>query len=155
MQIIERHFTLDKNQKGTDHRLSLEPHELKQMVRIIRCIEALPKPLHDTSDEKIWNILKKINVDDAEQNAVNLALAKVDGKKILDCERTCRNKLGKSLVYRHDLTAGSTLAADDICAKVSEPFGVSADRIDEYVGFTLNTDVTVDQNLTDSHFDCK
>lgn len=29
---IERHFTKDKNWKGTDHGASLEPHELKQLV---------------------------------------------------------------------------------------------------------------------------
>lgn len=153
MQVIERHFTLDKYQKGTDHRLSLEPPELKRIIRIIRGIEVLDTP-DDTSDETILNILRQFDVSTVELNAVKMALADVDGKQILDCELPCRNKLGKSLVYRNDLMAGSTLAADDICAKVSEPFGVSADRIEEFIGFTLNTDVTVDQNLTEDHFDC-
>lgn len=152
MQVIERHFTLDKNQKGTDHRLSLEPDELKQLIRLIRGIEAL-ETSHDTTDDTILNILRRFDVDDVELSAVKLALGDVDGKQILDCERPCRNKLGKSLVYRNGLVVGTALAADDICVKVSEPFGVSAERIDEFIGFTLNADVTVDQNLMENHFD--
>lgn len=38
--VIEKHFTLDKNMEGPDHRASLEPEELCNMVRSIRNIEA-------------------------------------------------------------------------------------------------------------------
>lgn len=38
-EIIEKHFTLDKNTEGPDHKASLEPAELKQMVQQIRNIE--------------------------------------------------------------------------------------------------------------------
>lgn len=38
-QIIEKHFTLDKNMEGPDHKASLEPTELKLMVESIRNIE--------------------------------------------------------------------------------------------------------------------
>ena len=37
--VIEKHFTLDKGMKGPDHKASLEPPELKAMVRAIRNIE--------------------------------------------------------------------------------------------------------------------
>ena len=37
--IIEKHFTLDKNLPGPDHLASLEPAELKTMVKAIRNIE--------------------------------------------------------------------------------------------------------------------
>jgi sialic acid synthase SpsE len=37
--IIEKHFTLDKNMNGPDHKASLDPLELKEMVRLIRNIE--------------------------------------------------------------------------------------------------------------------
>lgn len=37
--VIEKHFTLDKNMEGPDHKASLEPHEIKQMVEGIRKIE--------------------------------------------------------------------------------------------------------------------
>jgi N,N'-diacetyllegionaminate synthase len=38
-KVIEKHFTLDKNMQGPDHKASLEPHELKAMVDGIRNIE--------------------------------------------------------------------------------------------------------------------
>ena len=38
--LIEKHFTLDKNMEGPDHKASLEPAELKNMVRAIRNIES-------------------------------------------------------------------------------------------------------------------
>ncbi len=38
-QVIEKHFTYDKNADGPDHKASLEPHELKMMVKSIRNIE--------------------------------------------------------------------------------------------------------------------
>lgn len=37
--IIEKHFTLDKNMDGPDHKASLDPEELTAMVRAIRNIE--------------------------------------------------------------------------------------------------------------------
>lgn len=37
--LIEKHFTLDKNMEGPDHKASLEPHELKLMVDSIRNVE--------------------------------------------------------------------------------------------------------------------
>ncbi len=39
--IIEKHFTLDKNQKGADHHISAEPHEFAEMVSSIRRIERM------------------------------------------------------------------------------------------------------------------
>ncbi len=38
--VIEKHFTLDKNMQGPDHKASLEPHELKKMVESIRNVES-------------------------------------------------------------------------------------------------------------------
>jgi len=37
--VIEKHFTLDKTMPGPDHKASLEPDELKAMVKAIRNIE--------------------------------------------------------------------------------------------------------------------
>jgi len=37
--VIEKHFTLDRNLPGPDHKASLEPDELKAMVQAIRNIE--------------------------------------------------------------------------------------------------------------------
>jgi N-acetylneuraminate synthase/N,N'-diacetyllegionaminate synthase len=37
--VIEKHFTLDRNLPGPDHKASLEPDELKEMVEAIRDVE--------------------------------------------------------------------------------------------------------------------
>ena len=37
--VIEKHFTLDRNSPGPDHKASLEPDELKEMVKTIRDVE--------------------------------------------------------------------------------------------------------------------
>lgn len=37
--VIEKHFTLDRDMKGTDHACSLEPDELRQMIADIRSAE--------------------------------------------------------------------------------------------------------------------
>jgi len=38
-KVIEKHFTLDRNMEGPDHKASLEPDELKEMVKGIRNVE--------------------------------------------------------------------------------------------------------------------
>jgi sialic acid synthase SpsE len=38
-KVIEKHFTLDRNQKGPDHKIALEPHMFKELVDGIRKIE--------------------------------------------------------------------------------------------------------------------
>ena len=40
-KIIEKHFTLNKFQKGADHKISLEPREFKMMVKKIRTTEKM------------------------------------------------------------------------------------------------------------------
>lgn len=56
-EIIEKHFTLDRNMEGPDQKASLEPDELKAMVRAIRNIEkALGSPEKTVSDSELKNI---------------------------------------------------------------------------------------------------
>jgi N,N'-diacetyllegionaminate synthase len=38
--VIEKHFTLDRNLPGPDHKASLEPAELRAMIAAIRNVEA-------------------------------------------------------------------------------------------------------------------
>ena len=39
-KVIEKHFTIDKNMDGPDHRASLDPNELAQLVKEIRLVES-------------------------------------------------------------------------------------------------------------------
>lgn len=38
-KVIEKHFTLDRTMKGPDHKASIEPDELRQLVNSIRNVE--------------------------------------------------------------------------------------------------------------------
>jgi len=56
--VIEKHFTLDRNLPGPDHKASLEPAELKTMVSSIRNIElALGDRLKQLAPSEAKNIL--------------------------------------------------------------------------------------------------
>ena len=57
--IIEKHFTLDRNMEGPDHRASLEPDELAAMVSAIRHIE---KALGSGDKTPSPSEMKNINV---------------------------------------------------------------------------------------------
>ena len=54
--VIEKHFTLDNNMEGPDHKASLEPNELRNMVTAIRNIEkALGHGRKEPSPSEIKN----------------------------------------------------------------------------------------------------
>lgn len=60
--VIEKHFTLNKDMDGPDHKASLEPDELKMMIRAIRNTEkalgnGIKKP--SKSETKNINIVRK------------------------------------------------------------------------------------------------
>lgn len=64
-RIIEKHFTLDREMEGPDHKASIEPKEFKEMVRMIRNIE---KALG--SAEKYVSRSEKANVVVARKSIV-------------------------------------------------------------------------------------
>ena len=60
--VIEKHFTLDKNLPGPDHKASLDPQELKEMIKWIRLTEkalgdGIKRPTPE--EEKIKKIVRK------------------------------------------------------------------------------------------------
>jgi len=55
--IIEKHFTLDRNMEGPDHKASLEPDELISMVESIRMVEkALGDGIKKVTSSELINI---------------------------------------------------------------------------------------------------
>ena len=70
--VIEKHLTLDRGMEGPDHKASLEPEELKMMVKAIRHIEqalgdGIKKP--SKSENKNINIARKSIVASREIKA--------------------------------------------------------------------------------------
>ena len=56
-KVVEKHFTLDRNMEGPDHKASLEPQELSAMVQSIRNIEkALGNGVKEVKESERPNI---------------------------------------------------------------------------------------------------
>lgn len=64
-EVIEKHFTLDKNMEGPDHKASLEPEEFRTMVTAIRNLE---KAVGD--GEKKSSESEKKNIDIVRKSIV-------------------------------------------------------------------------------------
>ncbi|PNF15191.1 Sialic acid synthase [Cryptotermes secundus] len=113
-QVLERHITLDKCWKGSDHVCSLTPTEFRNLVDQVRNVEA------------------------ALGNPV---------KKFQPSEMACYNKLGKTLVAAHNLSAGDHITADSVKVKVAEPKGYPAEKYGDILGKELVRDIQEDESI--------
>lgn len=141
-KVLERHFTLDKNQKGSDHILSLDPRDVGALVEKVRLIEKnvqLP-----VMPDDLLAVVTKLNLFENPEGFIAGACGPVGRKSILPCELMCKHKLGKSLVYSRDLRKGHRLSEMDIGVKVSEPNGIPAEFYDDVVGKEVMRDVCHD-----------
>lgn len=127
-QIIEKHFTVNRNDVGPDHAASLEPKELSEMIRIIRDPVALRKaPMMEEAlgtGEKICQpcemntravarrslVLAK-NVKKGEQLTGKMIVIRRPGTGLPS--KMLESVLGKAAV--RDLAAGTVLT-DDLLA---------------------------------------
>ena len=140
-KIIERHFTIDKSQKGSDHSLSLTPDEMKDLITKIRFIEKIQVA------ENILEIVTKNKLFLDPEEVILKACEPVVERIIFPCELDCKNKLGKSLVYTKNLPLGHTLSSTDITIKVSEPYGIPAEYFEDAINKTLSHDVFADKAI--------
>lgn len=70
--VLEKHFTLDRTLPGPDHKASLEPHELRAMVKAIRDVETargngIKEP--NKEEEAIKKVARKSIVAQCDINA--------------------------------------------------------------------------------------
>lgn len=82
--IIEKHFTLDRNMEGPDHKASLEPEELKNMIQCIRNIEKAMG-----NGEKVVSKSEAKNIHIARKSIVANCLIK-KGEKFTESNLTCK-----------------------------------------------------------------
>ena len=67
-------------------------------------------------------------------------------------ERACHEKLGKSVVSRHKLTAGTVLTNDHLDVKVSQPLGWPPQHLHKLISRTICKDVQKDIPITEDLF---
>lgn len=140
-KILERHFTLDKLQKGSDHKCSLTPDEFHKLISDIRAIET--DELFKNIPLKMEQVLSLLGTS----KAVQMSLIGEDKKYIFPCELSCKNKLGKSLVAARALKRDHIIQDEDMCIKVSEPNGISAEHHDSILGLKLKCDLARDKPI--------
>lgn len=107
-KIIEKHFTLDKNMEGPDHKASLEPDELKEMVNGIRNIEkALGSSVKKPTQSESKNIeiarkslVAKTSIKKGETFTVNNLSVKRPGNGISPME--WENFIGKIAIKDYE-----------------------------------------------------
>ena len=106
-RIIEKHFTLNRALKGTDHAFSLEPQGLSKLVRDLR----------RTSE------------------------ALGDGEKVIyDNERAPIRKMGKMIVAKRFIPAGTKISLGDVEFR-SPADGLAPDMLEKVMGSILKNDV--------------
>lgn len=123
--LIEKHFTLDRNLWGPDHKASLNPAEFKRMVNQIREVEDDPMKM-----EEVLN-----------SDMVKAGLG--DGSKILqDKEKEFRPVFRKSLVYAQDFEAGTLIDSSMLYAVRPQSAGIMpSEMYKEVLGKKISTNV--------------
>ena len=89
-KIIEKHFTLNKLEKGADHKISIEPKEFKEMVKKIRNLESMMgdgvlKPTKNEIKSRNNNLRKVVtlmNITKGEKISLNnVSLKRIKSSK--------------------------------------------------------------------------
>jgi N,N'-diacetyllegionaminate synthase len=116
--IIEKHFTTDRNLPGPDHKASLEPDELKNMVASIRNIEIAlgdgekKATMIETQNMKVARKSIHLNKTISKGSVITESdlemLRPGDGISPMELEKVVGKKI------RRDLSAGSKLAWEDL-----------------------------------------
>jgi len=152
-RVVERHFTLDKNQRGSDHKCSLDPTEMELLVGLIRGGNGMSRIKEIGDDEELVGVdevlggIYQLDVDVLLKNAMGS-----EEKKFQQSEKPCKLKLGKSLVAARKLIKGTVLKEDMVNIKVAEPNGVDPRCLHEWNGKVLASDVEEDESITKEKF---
>ena len=130
--VVERHFTLDKNLKGSDHKCSLEPKELELLVHHIRNRTEL--------------VLLKDVFENQEIKKIQEAMGS-NNKEVQKSEENCIRKLGKTIVAKGDIPKQTVISADMVDIKVAEPPGLDPRKVDLYIGKVTKYDIEKDESI--------
>uniref|UniRef100_A0A3P8N6U0 N-acetylneuraminate-9-phosphate synthase n=1 Tax=Astatotilapia calliptera TaxID=8154 RepID=A0A3P8N6U0_ASTCA len=68
-------------------------------------------------------------------------------KQMLPCEKTCHDKLGKSVIAKVKIPKGTVLSLDMFAVKVGEPKGIPPEHMQQLVGKKIKVDVEEDDSI--------
>ncbi len=115
--VIEKHFTYDKNADGPDHKASLNPKELKEMVQLIRKTEMIlgnpiKKPSSIESKNKIIvrkSIVSRQDIPKGTKIDLSMLTAKRPGTGISPAEfksvigKITKNRISKDTIINFEM----------------------------------------------------
>lgn len=135
-KIVEKHFSLSRDLWGSDHKVSMTPAELKEMVDGIRKLEA------DPAKSKVL-----LASDFAKR-----ALA-IEGKVMLDDEAKFRPVFRKSLMAGRDIPAGTAITADMVYAMRPQALagGLNSEHYELVIGKKINKNLKKYDPITKEH----
>lgn len=151
-KVVERHFTMDKQMKGSDHKCSLDPDDLKEFVRLVRKREELKNSCDVNGIRKIVqgvDFFPEIT-DEEFPKFIGEIMGEERGGEMYPCEEVCHEKLGKAVVYKSDRKSGEVIGECDVCIKVAK--GLLPEELQSIVGKTLVCNVEKDQGVNLGHF---
>ena len=131
--VVERHFTLDKSLKGSDHKCSLEPTELELLVHHIR--------------NKTELVLLKDVFESEDIKKIQEAMGN-NKKELQESELDCKRKLGKTIVAKVDITKHTVISADMVEIKVADPAGIDPIQTDLYLGKLARCYIARDDSIS-------
>lgn len=130
--VVEKHFTLDKNMPGPDQKNSLEPKELKAMVKRIREMESMrPEEL-----EKMVAKIPKVEV-----------LMGSGVKKPFASELETAEIVRKSVVTVKSVKAGEIITKEMLSIKRPEKGGLRPKMLGQIVGKIAKRDIEIDTQV--------
>ncbi len=112
-RVIEKHFSLSRDLWGADHKVSMTPDEMKELVRGIRAMEENPQKKEEYLEKDI--VKRGMGTEE---------------KLLQEDEAVFRPYFRKSLMAAHDMLEGAKLAPDDIYAMRPQKFvgGLPSER---------------------------
>ncbi len=115
--LVEKHFTLDKNMEGPDHKASLEPWELKELIKRLR------------------------NKDYPELNETILGS---EEKRPTESEVKISEFIRKSVVAKADINKGEKITKDILIVK-RPGTGIKPKDINKVIGKITSKDIKKDE----------
>lgn len=117
--VIEKHYTYDKGAAGPDHKASLGPDELKEMVRGIRALDLLPP---------------EGRLAQARRLACFETVLGSAEKRPTRRERANTTAVRKSIVARSPIAAGTTVIEELLIMKRTGGRGIPASDYERVIG---------------------
>ena len=105
-RVFEKHFTLDRGSKGTDHAFSLEPIGLNKMIRNLKRV----KPMLGNSEKRILESEKKPIFKMAKSVVTNKSLKR--GHKLKINDLTIKSPGGGLPPYKLESLVGKVIKRD-------------------------------------------